>query len=54
MKKQSFKIANESDKDKFFEDIYWMVEKAIFKELINKQNDHLNIEIRIEAIRNEE
>lgn len=54
MKKQSFKIANESDKDEFFKDIHWMVGEAIFKELIDKEKDHLNIEIRIEAIENEE
>ena len=50
LKTESFKIANEVDKNEFFDKMHRIVEHAIFEELINKQHHHLNITINIEVV----
>lgn len=50
LKTESFKIANEADKNEFFDKMHRIVEHTIFEELINKQHHHLNITINIEAV----
>lgn len=50
LKTKSFKIANEADKNEFFDKMHGIVAHAIFEELIKKQHHHLNITINIEAV----
>lgn len=49
-----FKIKNSQDKENCFKEFEKLVENKIWVELINKQHDHLEVEIEIKVSDNKE
>jgi hypothetical protein len=50
---KNYRIANENDKEKFYQKLHSEIENTIWKELINGQHDHLEVEVNIVPVKTE-